>query len=47
MTPNQAFTAGFNACIAGTNRSDSPAGMVGDVLNAWRRGWDYCRRGTI
>ena len=46
MTPNQAFNAGFYACIAGVQRSDSPAEMVGDVLLAWRRGWDYCNRGA-
>lgn len=47
MTPNQAFNAGFQACLAGTNRSDSPKGLVGDVLIAWHRGWDYCNRGTL
>lgn len=47
MTPNQAFEAGFQACLADVNRMDSPAGMVGAVLLAWRRGWDYCRRGTV
>lgn len=47
MSPNQAFDAGFNACLAGVDRDDSPAEVVGDVLTAWLRGWDYCRRGTI
>jgi hypothetical protein len=46
-SPNDAFNDGFYACLAGVNRSDSPAEMVGDVLRAWHRGWDYCRRGTI
>jgi hypothetical protein len=47
MTPNQAFEAGFQACLANVNRSDNPADVVGAVLIAWRRGWDYCNRGTL
>ena len=47
LTPNQSFNAGFQACLAGAQRSDSPAEMIGDILLAWLRGWDYCNRGTI
>lgn len=47
MSPNEAKTAGFKACQVGTPRENAPEWMRGDILLAWRRGWDYYNRGTL